>query len=230
MARRTPAAAMEHANLIVAANASVDTTSREKFTDWLLADVQGPAAQLQGFLGTVASVEGTRQVSQSLYEDALDEGDDLLRDVNGYLKGLPRSVNRNAMKAHYGISRGVGGHFTNAQIISLMRGFLIANGTAPTAAKLRADMLTDIQATLNKIDANRPAASPGERQEEINARDDAWALLEDGISRVWHYLSAALPDGVFDPGLARYGFTPRQKPTPGTTEADTPTEVPANPS
>ena len=39
-----------------------------------------------------------------------------------------------------------------------------------------------------------------------------------------------LPDGVFNPALARYGFTPRQKPQPGAADAPAPAEPPANPA
>lgn len=229
MATRTPAAAVEHGHLILAADYDVADDAREKFPAWLIQSVEIPANALQNKIVVVAGTEGTRTAAQDDYEIAIGDGDDLVRDVNSFIKGLPRSVNRDATKAHYGIAHGVGRSFTHAEITNLLRGFLTANTTAPAAAKLRADLLTDIQATLDVIDGKRTAAQTGARQEDIDARDVQWSLLEDGISRAWHFLCAALPDGVFDSGLARYGFTPRQKPEPGTPEAQTSTEVPTNP-
>jgi hypothetical protein len=212
MANNTPEESIAHGRLALSADGTVAAEAQHKFPVWLQTRLDEQTNTLDGLNQAVDAQEGTRREASRPLQDAYDAGEELVRDVNRQLNALPRTVNEAAARAHYGLTGGVSGRLTHAQVEALLRQFVASGRTPPGGAQLRADTLQEIRATLTAIDTHKAGAQSGARQEQVAARDTAFDALEETLSRIWHFLSATLPEGVFDGLLQNYGFTPRQPP------------------
>jgi hypothetical protein len=135
----------------------------------------------------------------------------LVRDVNRYLKALPRSVDQSQALAHYGLQSGVEGNLTHARIEALLQIFVTQGSAASTPAELhlRPTELSAATGYLATINTHKPVATVGIRAAATEEKDEALEEAQSQLSRAYHYLCAALEGGVFDPLLAAYGFDPR---------------------
>ncbi len=185
--------------------------TRRRLPEWIRTPLVVAIDVLETGMQAQGTTEGVRTGSSGLVQKAYADGETLVRDVNRYLKGLPRSAGRDAALAHYDLSAGLDGNLTHARTEALLRGF-VALGVAratPAAIHLRPEDVRAAAALLATLDAHKPTATVGIRASATGAKNEALDAAEDVRSRAYHYLCAALPEKTFDPLLAAYGFDPR---------------------
>ena len=194
-------------------DATPASDTRKRLPGWIRTPMDAAIAALDDGLQAQGTTEGARVVRSDELQAAYDDGGALVRDVNRYVKGLPRSVNRDAALAHYGLGAGLSGGVTHAETETLLRGFAALGSAKATPAEfhLRPTDMSAAQALLATIDAGKPGATVGIRAAATGAKNDALDAAEDVRSRAYHYLCAALEEGVFDPLLTAYGFDPRAR-------------------
>ena len=211
MANISPDDSLTQARLVLQENAGVPAGANAKLPGWLVTELTDGIPALENDLRAVDTEEGDRLEASEDYQQSMKDGDALVRNVNNFIGGQPLEVNQPAVRAHYGLSGGVDGRLTYAVIEQHLRDFLVASPTAtPDSAKLRAETLAEITATLATIDATKAAAKLGTRVALNEAAQAKWSALETSLSRGYHFLCAALPTGVFDPRLTNYGYHARQ--------------------
>lgn len=201
------------ARLALAADDTVAPSADHKFPVWLRRRLSESLAALAATDVAADGAEGARAESSRRVQTAYAEGMALIREVNAFLSGLPRTLDIAAIKTRYGLAGGVGKGFAQGKIEATLREFLSVTATPdlPSDARLRATTVTAIQAVLTTIDTHKPKAQRGTRQQATAEKQAALRACRDAISRTRSYLDAALPLGPTDPSLPDYGFTPRQR-------------------
>lgn len=192
-------------------DATPPTDTRNRLPSWIRTPLDAAIADLQAQLEAQGVTEGQRASSSAALKDAYRLGEVLIRDVNRYLKGLPRSVDQSQVRAHYGLQHGVEGNLTHAQIETLLRGFVTLGSatSTPTEMHLRPADVAAAAGYLATLDAHKPTATVGLRAAVTEDKNASLDTLTELRSRAYHYLCAALDGGVFDPLLTAYGFDPR---------------------
>lgn len=187
------------------------TNTRLRLPTWIRTPLDTAIATLDAQVQAQGTTEGARIASSHTLQETYRDAETLIRDVNRYLKALPRSVNQSQALAHYGLQNGLRGELNHADIETHLSAFVTQGSaaTTPTDMHLRPADITAATDYLATITAHKHTASVGVRAAVTEAKnaalDDAQALK----SRAYHYLCAALDGGSSDPLLASYGFDPR---------------------
>ena len=203
-----------HLSQIIAADDAAPATERRKLPAAFRAEVVETRMRLQNAHQAVPATESQRQVSRRLLDAAYEGAEDWIRSVFARLKGLPPTVNKEALLTSYGFTGGKVGSLSHDHIEALLALFPIASGqqTDPNG-QLPAEYLTAIERLKGQIDVNKPLANHAARSERIANRQTLQESAVDLISRTLAYLTYALPQRDRDPRLTDYGFTPRQLPS-----------------
>ena len=185
--------------------------TRKRLPSWIRTPLDATIAELEAHLQAQGVTEGQRAGSSSALKDAYRLGEVLIRDVNRYLKGLPRSVDQSQVLAHYQLQHGLDGGLTHTQIETLLRGFVTLGSAASTPVEMHLRPADVAAATgyLATIDSHKTTATVGIRAAVTEDKNESLDAITALRSRAYHYLCAALDGGVFDPLLAAYGFDPR---------------------
>jgi hypothetical protein len=185
--------------------------TRRRLPVWIRTPLDTAIATLEAKLQEQGTTEGERSASSNTLQNAYRSGEVLIRDINRYLKALPRSVDQSQARAHYGLQHGLEGELTHAEVEALLQTMTSkgsADSTPPELHLRPADVALAAQ-LFATIQSHKPIATVGIRASVSQAKDTALDEAQALRSRAYHYLCAALEGGVFDPLLTAYGFDPR---------------------
>ncbi len=161
--------------------------------------------------------EGTRSGASMTVRQALDTLEDLVKQGFQFLEGLIDAVitdaERQTVMVTYGWNQAQIGRFTDPRIETMANLAVNVTPTIPNTAHRYPDALvTQIGNQLAILNANQPLANFGSRSAAIDARDEAYELLESANERGRYYYCSASDLKDQTPELARIGRQPRRPP------------------
>jgi hypothetical protein len=185
--------------------------TRTRLPLWIRTPLDSAIRALDTQVQAQGTTEGARIESSHTLQETYRLAEVLIRDVNRYLKGLPRSVDLSRALAHYGLQHGLDGGLPHARVEELLQIFVTQGSaaTTPTVMHLRPTDILAASEHLATITAHKHTASVGGRAAVTEAKNAALDEAKTLRSRAYHYLCAALDGGTSDPLLTSYGFDPR---------------------
>lgn len=192
-------------------DATSPTNTRLRLPAWIRTPLDNAIATLDAQVQAQDTTEGARIASSHTLQATYRLAEVLIRDVNRYLKALPRSVDQSQALAHYGLQHGLRGELSHADIETHLSAFATQGSAAstPAAMHLRPADVSTAAAHLATITGHKHTASVGARATVTEAKNAALDDAQTLRRRAHHYLCAALDGGASDPLLTSYGFDPR---------------------
>jgi hypothetical protein len=116
-------------------DATSPTNTRLRLPTWIRTPLDNAIATLDAQVQAQGTTEGARIASSHTLQEAFRLGEVLIRDVNRYLKALPRSVDQSQTLAHYGLQNGLRGELNHAEIETHLSAFATLGSAAATPTR-----------------------------------------------------------------------------------------------
>ena len=196
---------------ILLADGDVTANERHKLPQWLADEAAAKSTALEGAGQKLNAANRTQKSAAGRLKKHVRTGSEIVRDLNKQINGAPREVDKDAVKAAYGLPATSPSSFTQSEIEGHLRDFAAVNpDDLPEDTRLRPAMRALIATTQQGISDDKLAAGLGPVRQAFNERKAAQTAHDDIVNRVGLFLGATLPGSLFDPLLGNYGLKARK--------------------
>lgn len=200
------------------ADSRVETGKKWKFPADFRSEVQDSLDDLETANEEIPTTESARRTASDKLKEDYPLADQYVHSVYNRIKGLSLGGSTLPLLVAYGFAAGELGDFDQDRYRKMLGQFIttsadFANENSPNyneEAVLPAMWITELDNLKRRLGLNEVLSAIGSRADLVTLRDKKLEAARDVLSRIWHYLSYALPERDQDPLMHNYGFKRRR--------------------